>query len=189
MRTSGWTPAATIPGPECLVLNLNSAAERILRAEDGLYHRHAVSPRRARIPAMNSVARCTVHGSTAPSVPSGHAFICKRPSGKRPYVVHVQPLSRAESDETFMGPTALVLIIDPEHQNEPATTVLRRLYRLTATETEVALRISRGKSLVQIADELSMSYQTIRTHLQHVFDKTDIHHQGELVRLLLADRA
>ena len=147
MRTSGWTPAATIPGPECLVLNLNSAAERILRAEDGLYHRHAVSPRRARIPAMNSVARCTVHGSTAPSVPSGHAFICKRPSGKRPYVVHVQPLSRAESDETFMGPTALVLIIDPEHQNEPATTVLRRLYRLTATETEVALRISRGKSL------------------------------------------
>jgi hypothetical protein len=75
MRTSGWTPAATIPGPECLVLNLNSAAERILRAEDGLYHRHAVSPRRARIPAMNSVARCTVHRSTAPSVPSGHGFI------------------------------------------------------------------------------------------------------------------
>ena len=58
-------------------------------------------------------------------------------------------LSRAESDETFVGPTALVLIIDPEHQNEPATTVLRRSYRLTATETEVALRISRGKSLKQ----------------------------------------
>ncbi len=67
--------------------------------------------------------------------------------------------------------------------------MLRRLYRLTATETEVALRISRGKSLVQIADDVSMSYQTIRTHLHHVFDKTDSHRQGELVRLLLADRA
>ena len=100
-------------------------------------------------------------------------------------------LSRAESDETFVGPTALVLIIDPEHQNEPATTVLRRSYRLTATETEVALRISRGKSLKQSKSLMSCRclYQTIRTHLQHVFDTTDIHRQGELVRLLLADRA
>ena len=97
--------------------------------------------------------------------------------------------ARSLTRRSWAGPTALVLIIDPEHQNEPATTVLRRLYRLTATETEVALRISRGKSLVQIANELSMSYQTIRTHLQHVFDKTDTHRQGEVVRLLLADRA
>jgi DNA-binding CsgD family transcriptional regulator len=59
---------------------------------------------------------------------------------------------------------------------------------LTATEAEVALRISRGISLKQISDELSVSYETIRTHVQHVFDKTDTHRQGELVRLLLAHR-
>jgi DNA-binding CsgD family transcriptional regulator len=43
----------------------------------------------------------------------------------------------------------------------------------------------RGAHLRDIADELSVSYQTVRTHLQHIFDKTDTHRQAELVRLLL----
>lgn len=37
----------------------------------------------------------------------------------------------------------------------------------------------------QISDELSVSLATVRTHLQHVFDKTETHRQAELVRLLL----
>jgi DNA-binding CsgD family transcriptional regulator len=177
-----------IVGPECLVLNLNSAAETILRAEDGLYHRHS------RITAtgmrtdheLRRALRCALADGT--EVPSGHAFTCVRPSGKRPYVIHVLPLAHATSDETSRGPAALVLIIDPERESESATTLLRRLHGLTATEAEVALRISRGISLKQISDELSVSYETIRTHVQHVFDKTDTHRQGELVRLLLAHR-
>ncbi|MDO2376684.1 helix-turn-helix transcriptional regulator, partial [Mycobacterium avium subsp. hominissuis] len=63
---------------------------------------------------------------------------------------------------------------------------LRRFYRLTEGEAEVALRLTRGAGLKQIADELSVSYETVRTHLQHAFDKTDTHRQAELVGLVLA---
>ncbi|MFL6084198.1 MAG: helix-turn-helix transcriptional regulator [Mycobacterium sp.] len=178
-----------IVGPECTVLNLNSAAETILRAEDGLHHRHG------RITAtgmrtdqeLRRAVHCALADGTT-DVPTGQAFTCVRPSGKRPYVIHLLPLPCDEANETSRGPAALVLIIDPERENDSATTLLRRLHGLTATEAEVAIRISRGTSLKQVSDELSVSYQTIRTHLQHVYDKTDTHRQGELVRLLLAHR-
>jgi DNA-binding CsgD family transcriptional regulator len=81
---------------------------------------------------------------------------------------------------------ALVLIIDPEDESAPAAALLRRLYHLTEAEAEVALHVMHGADLTQSSDELSISLTTVRTHLQHVFDKTDTHRQAELVRLLLA---
>jgi DNA-binding CsgD family transcriptional regulator/PAS domain-containing protein len=178
-----------VVGPECVVLNLNSAAEEILREEDGLIHRHGCLT--AMAARADHELRCAVWSALADGttdVPGGHTFTCIRPSDKRPYAIHVVPLSRNSFDETPRDPAALVLICDPERENESATALLRRLHGLTVAEAEVALRISRGLSLKQISDELSVSYQTIRTHLQHVFDKTDTHRQGELVRLLLADQ-
>jgi DNA-binding CsgD family transcriptional regulator len=118
-------------------------------------------------------------------VRSGRSFICARPSGKRPYVMHVIPLHHAGSDEMARPSTALLLIVDPEQEPEPATALLRRLFGLTRTEAEVAVRIVRGADLKEIAQELSVSLATVRTHLQHVFDKTDSHRQSELVRRLL----
>jgi DNA-binding CsgD family transcriptional regulator len=50
----------------------------------------------------------------------------------------------------------------------------------------VALRVARGCGLAPISDELSLSVSTVKTHLQHVFEKTGTHRQAELVRLLLA---
>ena len=79
----------------------------------------------------------------------------------------------------------MIVIVDPEMEQVPDLEVLRRLYRLTKTEAEVALRVLDGTGLVPIAEELAMSLATVRTHMQHVFDKTDTHRQAELVRLLL----
>ena len=83
---------------------------------------------------------------------------------------------------------ALVLIIDPEDEPEPSSALLRRLYRLTDAEADVALRMIHGADLKEISEELSLSLTTVRTHLQHIFDKTDTHRQAELVRLLIALR-
>jgi DNA-binding CsgD family transcriptional regulator/PAS domain-containing protein len=159
------------------VINLNTAAERIFRADDGMQLRSA------RIAATgmdtNRKLQCALHAALVDDgsmIRTGRSFVCGRPSGKRPYVVHVIPLSDA---------TALVLIMDPDQEREPAAALLRRLFGFTVGEAEVAVRLTGGASLGDIADELSVSYQTVRTHLQHIFDKTDTHRQAELVRLLL----
>jgi DNA-binding CsgD family transcriptional regulator len=57
---------------------------------------------------------------------------------------------------------------------------------LTNAEADVALRVMRGDGLKPISDDLELAMATIKTHLQHIFDKTDTHRQAELVRLLLA---
>ncbi|MCW2589380.1 MAG: hypothetical protein JWQ86_1807, partial [Mycobacterium sp.] len=61
-----------------------------------------------------------------------------------------------------------------------------KLFGLTNAEDVVALRVVRGDGLKPISEDLALSTATIKTHLHHVFDKTDTHRQAELVRLLLA---
>ncbi len=171
---------------EHLVINLNSAAERIFRAEDGLCMRSG------RITATSTHAQhklcCAIQNALAAegsTVRRGRSFTCLRPSGRRPYVIDVLPSYRRDAEGPLRQPMALVLIIDPEDEPEPAAALLRRLYRLTNAEAEIALHVMHGADLKQISEELSISSTTVRTHLQHIFDKTDTHRQAELVRLLL----
>jgi DNA-binding CsgD family transcriptional regulator len=83
----------------------------------------------------------------------------------------------------------LVVIVDPEHEPRPDLEVLSGLYGLTKAEAEVALRVLDGTGVGPIADGLFLSLSTVRTHLQHVFHKTNTHRQAELVRLLLGGLA
>ena len=175
-----------IVGPDWWVINLNTAAERILRAEDGLQMRSTTIAATS-MPADRKLQRA-LHAALnhdGSRVRGGLSFVCERPSGKRPYVVHVLPLHHAATDEISSDTRALVLIIDPDQRPEPAPALLRRLYGLTTTEGEIAVRIAQGAELKEISDELSVSITTVRKHLQHVYDKTDTHRQAELVRLLL----
>jgi DNA-binding CsgD family transcriptional regulator len=169
-----------------LVMNLNSAAERVVRAQDGLCMRSG------RISAnsthVEQELHCAIQNALAgecSSVRGGRSLTCSRPSGKRSYVIHVLPSQRRDADEPLSQPMALVLIVDPEDDPEPGAGLLRRLYHLTNAEADVALRVMHGADMKEISEQLSVSLPTVRTHLQHVFDKTDTHRQAELVRLLL----
>jgi DNA-binding CsgD family transcriptional regulator len=166
------------------VIHLNSAAERILKCRDGLYIRSGhIEPTAA---AANDELGRSIVGALLEQKcgsRSGNSFLCRRPSGKRPYVIHVLPFSPAT--ENLSEARALVVLVDPEQQPEPPARLLRRVYGLTNAEADVALRVLRGDGLKPISAELSLSMATVKTHLQHVFDKTDTHRQAELVRLLL----
>ncbi|RZL73811.1 MAG: helix-turn-helix transcriptional regulator [Rhodococcus sp. (in: high G+C Gram-positive bacteria)] len=177
-----------IVGAGCRVVHLNSAAESILTAGDGLHIRASGSITATVMHADRELHRLVRRalGDGSSRIPGGGSFTCPRPSGQRAYAVHVVPLGRESTELVTSAATALVLIIDPAREPEPEAAVLRRLYGLTTTEAEVALRVLRCEGLNPVADELSVSLTTIRTHLQHVFDKTDTHRQAELVRLLLA---
>lgn len=57
---------------------------------------------------------------------------------------------------------------------------------MTESEAEVVLRIARGPALSAVAEELCLSVATVKTHLQHAYQKTGTHRQSELVRLTLS---
>lgn len=170
------------------VTHLNPVAEAIVASRDGLCVRsgHLTSAvARADRVLGRVVQRANRDEST---VATGGCVAVSRPSGRRPYLIRVIPLSSGDS-VGLVSPTALVVIVDPEHEPRPDLEVVRALYGLTKTEAAVAVRVLDGTGVGPIADELYLSVPTVRTHLQRVFQKTNTHRQAELVRLLLGGLA
>ena len=174
--------AVAIIADDGTVATLNAPAEQLVRAGDGIAVAagHLVATPdggRARLQrAVHHALRGDKDG-----VRKSTTTLCARSVGKRPFTIHVLPLQH----DDVTGAGALVLIVDPEADVEPDAARLRRTFGLTAGEAEVAVRVARGMTLRSTAEELSVSIATVRTHLQHVFAKTDTHRQAELVRLLL----
>jgi DNA-binding CsgD family transcriptional regulator len=178
----GMRHPTIVVGPEGAALHVNSAATAILAHADGLYLAHG------RLNAGHAAGAAELRRGIGRALGevdgtrSGSSFLCQRRSGQRPYVVHVTPFSAGEQ----RSPRALVIVIDPDADREPPSALLRGLFELTDAEVTVALRVSRGHGLQTIADELSVTLATVKTHLQHVFAKTATHRQAELVRLMLS---
>jgi DNA-binding CsgD family transcriptional regulator len=61
----------------------------------------------------------------------------------------------------------------------------RARFELTPMEGRVADRLCRGLAPVEIAQELGISIETVRSHLKQAFVKTGVHRQAELVARLL----
>jgi len=63
--------------------------------------------------------------------------------------------------------------------------ILKELYKLTNSESRVAIELCSGNTLSVIARVLKVQSSTVKTHLQNVFRKTETRRQVELVKLLL----
>ena len=61
---------------------------------------------------------------------------------------------------------------------------LARLQSLTKQERRVLVLIGQGMEPRAIAERLSISEHTVRTHLQHLHRKLDVHSRLEIVRLV-----
>jgi DNA-binding CsgD family transcriptional regulator len=65
---------------------------------------------------------------------------------------------------------------------KPSTSMLRQLHGLTYAEAEIMGRLTVGARLAEIAEQLGISVETVRTHLKAIFTKTGTSRQAELVR-------
>jgi DNA-binding CsgD family transcriptional regulator len=93
------------------------------------------------------------------------------------------------SRATTGRPAAVVYISDPERSNDTPTQWLSQLYGLTRTEAALVLMLVQGDCLDKVADELSISIHTARSHLKQIFRKTGVKRQSELLRLMLTGPA
>lgn len=60
-------------------------------------------------------------------------------------------------------------------------------YGLTAREKEILTELSKGKGLKMIAADLSISLDTVRTHIKKIYEKLQVHSQAEAVSKALND--
>jgi DNA-binding CsgD family transcriptional regulator len=79
-----------------------------------------------------------------------------------------------------------VFITDPQAVQLPSVERLGKLYGLTPAQANVACEFARGHSYKQVAQRLRISEDTVRAHVKHIYPKTRVNRQSDLVRLVLS---
>jgi DNA-binding CsgD family transcriptional regulator/PAS domain-containing protein len=173
------------------ILFANQIAEAILSRNDGLgidqEGVRACGHGATRI-LRSLIASCRdiMMGNGGP----GGSMEIRRAERSRPLRVVVAPL-RAEAAQigtAWLGaarPVAILMIIDPERGRRARKEDLRRRFGLTPAEADVALQILKGGGRQAAAARLGIAATTVRAHLSHIFEKTGVRRQAELVGLLM----
>ena len=103
-------------------------------------------------------------------------------TGKRPLIVRFERFGTQLSD-IFSHSCAMALIVDPDGEMRQNPDTLMALFDLTPAETRISLLVASGMSAVDIASLHSISYETVRSHIRSIFQKTGTGRQSELSAL------
>jgi len=92
----------------------------------------------------------------------------------------------AEVPTNHPGTAALTFFVVSANRHIPIDIgTLQRLFQLTYAEARIAALIVNGHHIDEIAETLAISLNTVRTHLRHIFEKTNVERQADLIHLLL----
>jgi DNA-binding CsgD family transcriptional regulator len=116
----------------------------------------------------------------------GCIHVIQRSPGHRPLSIIVQRLPAENSGSDDERPAFALIVSDPNRAIELDHAALCRLYGLTPAEGRLAALLASGKHIESAALLLGVSIHTVRTHLKHIFSKTETSSQSDLVRLILS---
>ena len=100
-----------------------------------------------------------------------------------PVVLDIVALPSLQYEFNFT-PRVLVMVRGAREADERRASILRVAYDLTAAETEIALRLSEGKSPDAIATARGVAIGTVRTQIKTLLAKVGTNRQPELVARL-----
>jgi DNA-binding CsgD family transcriptional regulator/PAS domain-containing protein len=179
------SPRATFVVDENAAVRLaNPAAERLLRLGGGLV------VLQGRLTARQTDAAKGLHAligaATARDGPrSGGAMNLPQPDQRFPLALRISPLTGQETPIFGRPRQALVCVTDLELEVRSPEEELRRLFGLTPAEARVATAVLNGLSLREAADAHQVSFNTVRSQLAKVYEKTGVTRQAELVVLMM----
>ena len=78
-----------------------------------------------------------------------------------------------------------ITIQDPANDRQLQNRPLSKMYDLLSPrEIEIVQKLNAGKSYKDIAEELFLSYHTVKNHVRNIFEKCDVHSQMQLIAFL-----
>ncbi len=162
------------------IVETNRAAERILRAGDGLLVRY---DRLSASRAFETAKLASLIAAAAPNagVASAGSMLIARGRGQSPHVARVVPVDTWLPGYDLQMAMVLVSIPSEKRVSEHE---LAQLYGLTPAESRIALALERGKRLTELVAEFGVQLSTLRTQLSSALKKCGVERQSELVRLV-----
>jgi DNA-binding CsgD family transcriptional regulator len=165
----------------------NHTGRAILKDGDGLKLR--LTGLRADRPEehtqLHELLRQATEAANCKGAPFLATIAITRSSNQRPLSVSISPLP--VQDTLFELDTPVVVVVFGDTQRAAASDegTLSSFYGLTRAEARLAHQLAERCRLEEAADRLGISPSTARTHLKHIFSKTDTNRQAELVKLFL----
>jgi DNA-binding CsgD family transcriptional regulator len=168
------------------ILITNGAADTVLKVGDGLKsHQGRLSCEQPRDAAALHAAVAAAAQARCADCGVAMDFCVRRNEAYPPLTLHVVPLSSASARTGFIAQSAVAIFVIDPLRGEPDSDGFARAWGLTPAERRVLQEVVRGSGGVEAAATLGVAVPTARTHLQHVFQKTNTASQAELVRLVL----
>lgn len=170
----------------------NAAARAVLAASDGFKTAHGRLEARCtgENRRLSGLVRGAALGDREGYLHPGGAISITRRDGRPAWEVVVAPLSSARHRKDWpVGELAMVVASNPVAGPISTLALLGQRYSLTPAEARLALIMLDGTGVKEAAEQLGVSNNTVRTHLQRIFEKTGAKRQAELVRLLASHPA
>lgn len=173
-------------GEDHRVVFANSQAHAILAQADGLTvaQHQLVAHKRTDIEKLRSVLNAKPVQNTIPRRPLCCAF--QRPSGLPRLICRVTRLDSGRVILQGHPVTHMLVLTDPSASPVLLDEPVVAAFDFTPAELRVARLLLRGLSMSDIASQLVVTLNTIRTHVARLFEKTGTNRQAELVTQLLA---
>lgn len=169
----------------------NPSAEALLREKDGLAFNtdgglRLAAALPAETAALSRALRQALAVASGVGSELGGPLRLTRPSGAAPLLVLPVPLPSPAFAfwELLEQARVLVLIVDPSVKSRAAAVSMQTTFGLTPAEARVAVLIGSGLSGPEVAAMLRVSPSTVKTQLRHCFEKTGVHSQAGLARIL-----
>jgi len=168
------------------VLRYNAVARSLFAQNDGL----ALGGRRIRLgtPSQDHDLRQhlkAVRRGVASGGPAAPLIMrLSRPSGKRDLVMVIKAIRTPAYMQTGAAPALSLFISDPERPTSVESDALQEMFGLTPMEARISAALANGVAPPDVAAELSIAPNTVRSHLRSVFAKLGVQRQSQLVHLI-----
>lgn len=162
------------------ILNVNKAATEICRNSKSLYLTQEGI--RASVSRVDERLRKIIRSAMDPAQDNnGGGSVCIASESGNPVVVVASPVP---SGDWPCETGVVVFLTDRNHSSDASAEILRTAFGLTPAEVRLASMLAKGLSPTEVADELTVSLNTIRTQLKAIFAKTNTSRQSQLATLL-----
>jgi DNA-binding CsgD family transcriptional regulator len=165
------------------ILHANRSAERMLHEDGPVRSSHGIL--QATAPAAASELRAALAlaaGNEAGIGKTGLAIRLTEPDVP-PIFAHVLPLTGSDFRTRLQPAAVAAVFIGAPPDAQDGADAVAAAFGLTPAETKVLASLFGGRTLADTAATLGITRPTAKTHLEHIFLKTGVTRQAELMRL------
>lgn len=179
------TVAVVAVDGDARIIHANAAAERLL--ERGTTIRIVSGLLQATDQDGETALRKAISSATegALALGAGGIGLPLRSPDLTPAVAYVLPLATGSLERRFAPrATAAIFLAPAERSTQTSAEILAGLFGLSPKAARVALAVADNDGRQAAADAIGLGYETVKSHLAAIYEKTGTRNQGELKQLV-----